>query len=128
MVVFTEPSHTGDFIVDEPSYQIARENIVVTVPAGETLRPGTVLSRLSATGKYVPYDNAGTDGSEGAAGILYGTADNSAGEAPADVKAVAVVRDAAVYKGALLWADGVNDAAKTAAYADLAANHVIARD
>lgn len=124
----TEGQHTGEFILAETNPLISRETVTVTVATATKLEPGHVLAKLSATGKYVEYDNAGSDGSETAAGVLYGECDNSDGGAPADFTAVVVVREAAVRKADLQWNSGVDTNGKTAAYADLAVEHVIARD
>lgn len=125
--ILTERQHTGEFILAEPEQLISRENATVTVAAATRLQPGHVLAKLSATGKYVPYDNSGTDGSEGAAGILYGEVDNLEGDAPADFTAVVIARLAVVRKTDLQWESGVDADGKTAAYADLASAMVIAR-
>ena len=124
----TETQHTGEFIIAEPEPQISRQNVTVTVASGVKLQPGHVMSKLSATGKYVEYDNAGTDGSEAAAGVLYGECDNTDGVAPVDFSAVVVTRLAAVRKSDLKWASGVDSTGKTAAYADMAATLLIAKD
>lgn len=42
----------------------------ITVKAGVTLVKGTVVGKVTATGFYAAYDNAATDGTEVAAGIL----------------------------------------------------------
>lgn len=124
----TETQHPGEFILGEPEPKISRKTATVTVAAGAKLESGHVLSVLSATGKYVEYDNAGTDGSEAAAGILYTECDNTDGVAPVDFTGVVITRLAAVRKADLQWASGVDGSGKTAAYTDLAANHVIALD
>lgn len=124
----TEYGYPGEFLIEEPAPQISRQTKTVTVAAGVTLKPGRVLAELSADGKFVDYDNAGTDGSEEAAGVLYTECDNSAGAIPVDFTACVVTRLAAVRKGALTWNSGVDTAGKTAAYADLAANFLIALD
>jgi len=124
----TETQHPGEFILAEPEPKLSRETVTVTAPAATKLEPGHVMAKLAATGKYVEYDNAGSDGSEEAHGILYGEVDNTAGVAPADFTAVVVTRLAAVRKDDLQWNSGVDASGKTAAYTDLAANHVIALD
>jgi hypothetical protein len=124
----TERQHTGEFIVSEANGHRSRENVTVTVAASTRLQAGHVLGKLTATGKYVPYDNAGGDGSESAAGVLYAEIDNTGSVAPADFEAVAVVRDAEVRKGDLQWESALVDADKDAAYVDMAALGVIARD
>ena len=127
--VKTEGVHTGEFVVSESPGTISRSEVggvVVTVPTARTLSPGHVLGRL-ATGKYVPYDNAGSDGSETARAILYDECNNSAGVAPADFKAVVLDFGCEVAKAGLAWESGVDAAGKTAAYADLAAFGIKAR-
>ena len=124
----SEGQHTGEFILAEVDPQIGREQVTLTVAAATKLEPGYVLAQLAATGKYVEYDNAGSDGSEVAAAILYGEADNVAGGAPADFTVTVVKRLAAVRKADLQWNSGVDAGGKTAAYADLASLFVIARD
>ena len=124
MSTLTEGQHTGEFLLEEPAPKISRKNVTVTVAAATKLQPGHVLAKLSATGKYVPYDDAGSDGSESAAGILYGELDNSDGEAPADFDAVVIARLAAIRKGDLKWASGVDATAKTHAYTDLEALYI----
>lgn len=124
----TETQHTGEFILAEPEPKISRQNVTVTVAAGEKLQPGHVMAKLSSGGKYVEYDNAGTDGTEAAAGVLYNECDNTEGGAPADFSAVVVTRLAAVRKSDLKWASGVDSTGKTAAYADMAASLLIAQD
>lgn len=125
----TERQHAGEFILAEFDPQVTREKVTLTVAAATRLQSGHVLGVLSATGKYVEYDNAGSDGSEAAAAILYDEVDNTDGEAPADFEAVVLRRGpAAVRKGDLQWNPGVDASGKTAAYTDLAALNVIARD
>ena len=43
---------------------------VITVPANSTIARGTVMGRITDTGKFVTSENASTDGSEIAIGIL----------------------------------------------------------
>lgn len=127
MVTKTEGQHTAEFLVSESPGKISRDEVTVTVAASTTLKAGHVLAKLSATGKYVEYDNVGSDGSETAAGVLYGELVNDAG-APADKTGVVVNFGAEVRKADLQWASGMDASGKTAAYADLAANGVKARD
>lgn len=124
----TEGQHTGEFILSESPGTISRDQVTVTVPTGRTLAAGHVLARLSATGKYVPYDNAGSDGSESARGILYSELDNSEGLSGTDMAGVVINFGAEVRKADLQWESGLVDADKTAAYSDLAVYGVKARD
>ena len=82
MTTLTETTHPGGFLVWEAFRDYTRET--VTVAAGN-LDPGTVLGRITASGKYAAHDPAATDGTETAVAVLWGKADASAG----DVAAVA---------------------------------------
>lgn len=82
------------------------------------------ITVADGSGKYVEYDDSGTDGRQVAAGVLFDAVDASDG----DVDGVAIVRAAEVAKDALVWESGQDTDAKTAAYADLAVLNIIARD
>jgi hypothetical protein len=122
----TETSHTAEFIVSEAPGTRSREKVTVTVPAATTLRAGHVLAKLSATGKYVPYDNAGSDGSEAAAGILYEERANATGGG-VDTIATVIDCDAEVLTSSLQWTSGLTDNDKAAGLVDLLARGIKAR-
>lgn len=125
MTVLTQGKRDGGFVIwDTP---LSRENVIVTVAAETTLEPGTVLGKITATGKYVPINNDATpavDGSQTGAGVLYAGVQN-AGAVPADFVGVIEARVAAVQKGELVWPVGSDEAA---GLADLAAAFIIARE
>lgn len=114
-ILQSTPPRLKDFILDEANGQRSRENIVVT-QTGAAIVSGTLLGKVTATGKYKPYNNAAADGTEVAAGILY----QHLYAATGDVKAVGFVRDCEVVRGALTGLD-------TAGEADLKAIGVIVR-
>ncbi|QCO04170.1 head decoration protein [Azospirillum argentinense] len=114
--------HAGSYLISEGNGDISRETVPLASGNG-VIRTGTVLAKLTATGKYVPYDNAGTDGSETAAAILWEERDTTDG----DVKAVVTARHTTVNKAELVWAAGVDAAGITAGLADLAVLSIIAR-
>ena len=93
----------------------SRENIVVT-QAGAAIASGTVLGKL-ASGKYVPYSNAGTGGAEIAAGVLYSHLPAKTG----DTRGVAFVRDCEAHRDQLTGLDAPGEA-------DLLALGVVVRD
>jgi hypothetical protein len=129
MTSLTETNRPGEFILSEANGRLSRDTVTVTVATATILYPGMVLARLSGTGKYVPYDNAGSDGSETAYAILNAELDNEDGEAPLDfADAVVVNLNAEVRKDGLLWDAGVDASGKTAAYADLLGRGIKARD
>lgn len=114
-MALTEARRTGEFILSEANGTRSREEVTVAAAAAAMVS-GTVVSKLSADGKYVAYDDAGTDGTETAAGILYTAVADSA----SDQKAVIIARDAEVAEGQLT---GYNANAK----ADLLALGIIVR-
>lgn len=123
MAVLTEGKHTGEFLVSEAPGTISRETVTVTVGAATELEPGAVLGKITATGKYVPYDDGAADGSEVAAGILYAAAEN-AGGAPLDVRATIIDALAEVRAADLVWQAGVDEAG---GLVDLRARYIKAR-
>lgn len=112
-----------NFIVREANGYRSREEIMLKQAANGLYPEGLVL-QLEVLGgdgglgdMYVPFT-----GGE-AAGILYQTRDVSAG----NTSAVAVVRDCEVQRAMLVFAGTPGDAIKEAAYASLAAAHVVMR-
>lgn len=83
MTALLEGKHTAEFVVSDLG-TLSRDKATVTVAAETTLPAGLVLGRITATGKYVPYNDAAIDGSEVAAAVLYGALRNE-DVAPADV-------------------------------------------
>ena len=70
MTVMHEGRHPGEFVMSEASGQRSRENITIAAGAG-VLAPGTVLGRVTASGKYVASSNTASDGSQTAAAIAF---------------------------------------------------------
>lgn len=96
----TESIRSGEFLLSEGNGHISREDITVASGAG-VLGAGQVLGKVTLSGKYTAYAPAASDGSEVAAGILYGQVD----AAIADVKGVAVVRLAEIKEVSLTGLD-----------------------
>lgn len=86
----------ADFVLSEADGFRSRDTVTVTQTGAEIVS-GTVVAKLTATGKYVVYDDVGTDGSETAAGILYTHLPAATG----DVKAVVFNTDCEVKRAAL---------------------------
>lgn len=118
----TENQSTGVFIKSEGNGKISRDEITIASGQG-VLVAGTVLGKVTATGKYIAYDDNNSDGSQTAAAILYATVDATS----ADAKAVGIVRYAEIWRDRLLWASTVAAGEKTTAYADLAALGIVLR-
>jgi len=119
MTIKTETIHAGEHLLSEGNGNISRESIVIASGAN-VLLPGTALGKITASGKYIAYDDSASDGSEVAAGILFDGVDASS----ADQDAVAHVRDCVIAKADITWAVPGDETSGTA---DLLVNHVIVR-
>ncbi len=125
MPVLSETTHPGGFLVWEAFRDYTRE--VVTIATGTSnpvLAPGTVLGRITATGKYAAHDPAALDGTETAVAVLWARADATA----ADVQAVALLRGPAIVNGHdLIFAGTLTQPEIDAAHAALAAAGILVR-
>ncbi len=123
MTVLIEGKHPGAFLLSEAAGQRARENITIAAGAG-IVAPGSVLGKVTATGKYLVSAVGATDGSQTPAAInIYG-----ADASTADAQVSAIVRDAEVNGACLTYhADRDQPAEKAAANAALATLGVIVR-
>lgn len=125
MTVLSETTHTGGFLVWEAFRDYTREVITIaTGTANPVLQPGTVLGKITTTGKYAAHDPAATDGTETAVAVLWGKADATA----ADVSAVALLRGPAIVNGNDLVFTGTPTQPEIdAAHASLAAAGILVR-
>lgn len=121
MSTLTEGKYTGEFLISEGNGAISRA--IVTVLSGEDLVAGTVLGKVTASGKYVQLAPAATDGSKAAAGILYGATDASGG----DTEGVAILRLAEVHADEITWPDEITEGETATATAELAALNIYIR-
>lgn len=122
MVAKTDHLGAGAFIKSEGNGDISRDTLVIVSGSGKLLA-GTVLGKITASGKYKPYDNDAVDGSQTAAAILVYDVDATS----ADATAVGLVRLAEVWTSRLVWASSVLLAEKAPAYVELAAANVFVR-
>lgn len=122
MVVKYEGRHAGHFIVSEANKTRSRER--VTIAEGEVLEAGTVLALHTTSGEYLQYQNDETSVSNAAKAILFDNVDATDGP----VDAIAIVRDAEVNGGELIWADTEDTGDRDAAIADLKAVGIIVLD
>ena len=126
--MFTPTSQTrartfSDVIKKEIDPDFSREEIVIASGAG-VLAIGTVLGRITASGKYVLHDNALSNGAEAAAAVLGEAVDATS----ADVRTVGVTWGAIVVLPELTFKAGITNNNKTAAIAALATKKILARD
>lgn len=100
---------------------ISRDKAVLL--AGQTLIAGTVLGRITDSGKYALHDPDATDGSQTAAAVLLVDCTASG----ADATALILARLAEVKSALLTFKSGITAPQKAAALADLAGKNIIAR-
>lgn len=121
MTTLTEGRHAGGFLVWEAFRDYTRETITI---ASGSLAPGTVLGKVTASGKFAAHDPDAVDGTETAVAVLWGKADASAGDAPA----VALVRGPAIInRHELVFAGTPSEGEIDAAHAALLAAGILVR-
>jgi hypothetical protein len=124
MSVLTEQAYPGDWLKGEEDSLYSREQVTILAGEGE-LKTGTVLGKITASGKYTQLDLDASDGSQNAAGILLLDATAESG---ADKQAVAIVRHAIVNEDQLTWPVGATSPEKATALAALKALGIVARE
>ena len=124
MTVLTQPPTMGDVLKYEVNPNYTRET--VTLLTGMAYPVGSVLGRITASGKYKLATSGGTDGAQTAGAVLLYAVDATL----ADAVGVVLVRGPAIVSRAALAYDGtVDDATKiTTKISQLAALGIIARD
>lgn len=124
MPVLTEPPSMGDVLKYEVNPNYTRE--VITLLQGLPYPVGSVLGKITASGKYTLSPATGADGSQVASVVLLYAVDATL----ADATGIVVARGPTIVSRAGLAYEGtVNDAAKiTAKIAQLAAVGIVARD
>ena len=121
MTVFTEPNNLGDFLVWEEERHYSRDEVVIL--SGQTLALGEVVGKVTASGKYVAFNQDGLDGSQNAVGITIAAYDATSG----DVAGVIIARDAIITTSNLVWPSDIEAAEITTALEQLAALGIITR-
>lgn len=106
MPSITEGRYASDWLKAESHNSgYSREEVIIVSGAGKVLT-GTVIGKITATGKYKPVTIAAVDGSQNAAGILLTSVDATS----ADAQSVAIVREAIVVQQGLLYGADVDTA------------------
>ena len=80
MTTLTEGKHAGGFLVWEVLRDYTRETVTIASGAGQ-LEPGTVLGKVTASGKFLPHAPAAADGTQTAVAICYARVDATAADA-----------------------------------------------
>ncbi|TWB19509.1 bacteriophage lambda head decoration protein D [Rhizobium sp. ERR 1071] len=81
MTTFTQQPWSLEFLVTEAPGYISRDVIVIASGAG-VVQPGTVVGKVTATGKYLPSAATATDGSQIAAAITGYRVDATSADEP----------------------------------------------
>ncbi|BBE74356.1 head decoration protein [Oharaeibacter diazotrophicus] len=124
MAALTEKKMITDWLKYEEPNHYSRETVTIASGAG-VLATGTVLAKVTASGKYVAAAASGSDGTQTAVAVLVTPVDASA----ADQKAVVVARDAIAGHAGLTWGATINDSTKrAAAITQLAAVGILVRE
>jgi hypothetical protein len=115
----------GNYLADVLSYEapnlFSRDD--VTVITGQNLAVGTVVGRITASGKITILAPGASDGSEVAFGVMAAPVDASA----ADKKGPMVARHAIVKDTGLVWPGGISGPQKTTAIGQLRGLGILVR-
>lgn len=114
MATLTQTVEQGEWLISEANGKQSRDVETVLIASLAKYPSGTVMGRVTASGKLIKYDNAASDGSQAAVGILWNPLMDGVN---GDYKAVVIKRDAEVFGAMLNNGAGVDAAGKT----DLAA-------
>lgn len=120
MAVLTEGTYIGDVLKYEMPLLYSREKLTVLAGSGTAreIKAGTVVAKITASGKVVQFNQDGDDGSENAIGIAVYDVTAPVGT---DAVGVFVVRGAIVEQSSLIWPAGIETAEITAAITELQA-------
>ena len=123
MTTLTEGKHAGGFLVWEVLRDYTRETVTLASGADKPA-PGTVLGKITTGGKYTVLTPGASNGSQNAAGILWGAVDATDADAPG----VVLVRGPAlVNRHEITWPEAATEAQITTATTALAALGIIQR-
>jgi hypothetical protein len=120
MATKTEGVYGAEFLLSDEELISVDKGILIL---GQNLTIGTVLGKITASGKYTQHNNAATDGSEVACAILRTSADAIL----ADTACAVLVRLAEVAGAKLIFKTGITAPNKAAAIVALATQNIIVR-
>jgi len=118
MTITTDTPRNGYFLISEGNGQRSRAAVVA---GAVDMLSGTIVGKITASGKYLPHLDAAVDGSENAVGVWFNNTD------AVDDAGVAILRDAEVQKSLLIYDPAANAAAILVIDAALAALGIIAK-
>ncbi len=127
MAFITEPPRLSTLIKLEEDQSYCREEVTVLAGSGadRELHIGTVLGRITASGKVIDLTLAGTDGSQTVYGVLVS---NTTAPDGSDAEGVALVRGPAIVAdSALIYPAGATAPQKTTINSALIALGIVVR-
>ncbi|MFJ4141425.1 head decoration protein [Pseudomonas sp. NPDC089734] len=119
MATFKPAKQVGDLLLVEVAAGWTKDT--VTLLGGSVYPFGAVLATVS--GKFQVLDPAGTAAAKKSVAVLTEHVDASGGDAPG----VVIARGAVLDIAELIWPEGITDAQKTSALAELSAQGIVAR-
>ena len=129
MLIATDTPRLSNLVKHEyePSLGFCRAVVTVNEAAATTYQVGTVLGKVTATGKYVVAKETAVDGSKVPAAVVI---EDKSVAATTDTKVLTIVRGNAILsKGALVLDATYNDAAKKqAVYDALEAKNILVNE
>lgn len=118
----TESFHDGGFIVNNPIGLAAFEQ--VTLLAGAKFQAGSIVGKITATGKYKEWNPASVDGSQTVAGVVRNFKDATSADKQGTLLARGPVE---VNASELVWFTGATGGNITTGLAGLKALNIIPR-
>lgn len=120
MTLKTEGNHSAEFLLSSEEGLSLDAGVLIT---GQNLLAGTVLGKITASGKYTKHATGAADGSQNAIAILYDDTDATSIDKPITV----VSRVAEVIDSKLIYMTSISAPNKALAIAALAVNQLIVR-
>ena len=116
----TAAARLSQVLVREGYLGVSRESVTILAGSGakRELKLGTVIGTVTASSKVVALNPGGADGSEAVSGIMSMDGDAADGT---DGTGQAIVRQAVVAEGGLIWPAGITAPQKETAIAELKA-------
>lgn len=123
MTTLVKGQYPGGFLIWEVLRDYTRETVTIASGAGK-LAPGTVLGKITSGGNYTVLTPGASNGSQNAAGILWGQADATDADAPG----VVLVRGPAIVnRHEIIWPEAATEAQITTATTALKALGILQR-
>jgi hypothetical protein len=113
----------SDIVKDEGENRFSRDEDILVSGSG-VVKIGTVLGKVTSSGKFAPLTPGASNGTQTAAAIILETADATS----ADRTVVTLKRRAQVVLQNLVWPEGISPTVKANAIAALETQGIVARN